>query len=234
LADFYACVVHELRTPLFSIRGALDLLASEGMDDREAKELVAISDSEVQRMLRLVNDLLDLKKIESDELTLNLTLAKPGDIVDRAVDALFGMAKEAQVELVAHVDTETIVNCDQDRIIQVLANLLANAIRFSKVHEKVCIKVTEKQGRVRFAITDCGAGIPSEKQSMLFQKFKRLADHYQGSGLGLTIAKSIVERHGGEIGVESQVGKGSTFWFEVNQFEGAGLKDGHKEDSSGR
>jgi signal transduction histidine kinase len=168
-------------------------------------------------MLRLINDLLDLKKIEVGEFRLNIAAVKCEDLADRSVAAITGFSGEAGVKIVSNCTCSKIVNCDYDRIVQVLTNLLSNAIKFSPRGSEAHLDVEmQYDGTIRFAVIDTGSGIASENIPKLFAKFQQVsecASEYKGTGLGLAISKSIVEEHGGKIGVESELGKGSTFWF---------------------
>jgi signal transduction histidine kinase len=219
LEEFYAILAHELRTPITSIRGSLGLMANNlaGPLSEEAQLLVKISNDESDRMLRLINELLDLKKIEEGKFELNLTTVAPEVLVSKTVDGLSGMAQDAHIKLVGEVHSTKPISCDEDRIVQVLTNLISNAIKFSGPETNVAVIVEDNDTQVRFSVRDEGPGIPADKQHKLFQKFQELGtpSKHRGTGLGLAISKSIVEVHGGHIGFESKVGVGSIFWLDL-------------------
>lgn len=216
LSEFYAILAHELRTPLASIQGSLDLIVGRVIKPEQEVELMEIARTETRRMLRLINDLLDLEKIEAGAVNLKLAPVPVKQMVDKAIDSLRGMAMESEVKVVADATSDIRLRCDEDRIIQVLTNLLSNAIKFSPAHSVVEIVVKSSQADIKFQIKDQGPGIAEQHLEKLFHKFTQGAKNsgrYAGTGLGLAIAKSIVEQHGGKIGVESKIGVGSTLWF---------------------
>jgi PAS domain S-box-containing protein len=218
LKEFYVILAHELRTPLFSLRGSLDLVGGNTIKPEQKTELIEIAQIEAQRMLRLIDDLLDLKKIEVGELNLRLSVVAPEQILRKAVNALSGMAIESEVKIVVHGHCKKPLPCDQDRIIQVFTNLVANAIKYSPPQSTIDIFMEETPLGVQFQIMDRGPGISPAELAILFEKFHQgqsASGRYTSSGLGLAISKSIIERHGGKIGVDSKIGVGTTVWFEL-------------------
>ena len=222
VSEFYSTVSHELRTPLTSIRAALGLI--EGgvtqPDSAECLELISIARRESDRLIRLISDILDMRKMEAGKLPMKIVSIDPLSLVNATVAAIRGFAQEHDVELVTWIHEERQFFGDYDRVIQVLTNLLSNAIKFSPAGRVVTLNVESGfQGRVRFAVSDQGAGIPVEHQAKLFGVFQQLDSSDTrlrgGTGLGLAISKAIVERMNGLIGFNSDVGKGSTFWFEL-------------------
>jgi len=219
--EFYSTVSHELRTPLTSIRASLGLIEGGKAGELPAKamQFIKIGRVEADRLIRLINDILDIKKIEAGRLELNKVAIDPRKLVSRTLDAIGPMAKEAGVTLDSRIKTRDQIYGDFERIMQVLTNLVSNAIKFSPEDSKVTVTVESKQDSVRFGIKDEGSGIPADQIKQLFGKFKQLdssdSRNKGGTGLGLAISKSIVEQHSGEIGVDSEVGKGSVFWFEL-------------------
>ncbi|HLL52963.1 MAG TPA: response regulator [Myxococcaceae bacterium] len=220
--EFISTVSHELRTPLTSIRGALGLLEGgvAGELAPDAKEFVTIARENSDRLIRLVNDMLDLEKIESGKLELRLTRLDPAKLVSKAMTGIQGMASEAGVTLQCDLGASRRLEGDEDRLLQVLTNLLSNAIKFSPQGATVRVQVRNTpNGRIRFSVVDAGPGISREQMQKLFQKFQQLDQSDRrlvgGTGLGLAISKAIVQQHAGAIGVESTPGQGCEFWFEV-------------------
>jgi len=221
--EFVSIVSHELRTPLTSIRGSLGLLEGgvAGALPTKAAELVRIARSNSDRLIRLINDILDLDKMQTGRITLDRTLVAADALVEEVVTHMAAYAEQARV--VVEVDGRPCdpVNGDRDRLVQVLTNLLSNAIKFTPEGETVRVRFgpATAHGRVRFSVSDRGPGIAQPDIPKLFQKFHQLdpsdARARGGSGLGLVIAKTLVEAHHGHIGVDSEVGRGSTFYFEV-------------------
>ncbi len=226
VSEFYSTVSHELRTPLTSIRTALGLMTSGAVGELTQKggHLVRIAGGECDRLIRLINDILDFRKIEAGKLMLKPQLTNPQSLVDTTFQAIRGLADDAGVTLTKSIEFNEALYCDPDRIVQVLTNLISNAIKFSDKGKEVKIRVTEtEKGRARFAIIDQGPGIRDDQMNKLFAKFQQLdsSDTRKkgGTGLGLAISKAIIVQHGGEVGVETSVGKGSTFWFELSPGE---------------
>jgi len=219
--DFYSMVSHELRTPLASIRTALGIM--ENTPGQEASNqtllVVKIAANETDRLMRLINDILDMRKVESGKLDLLMDILDAKTIVDRAVDGVKGLAVAAQLTIESKVEPGLELYCDEDRTLQVLTNFLANAIKFSPVGATITVECQGAGNRCRFAVTDHGPGVPKAEIHKLFGRFEQLrsTDGKQrpGSGLGLAIAKAIVEQHGGQIGVEQPEDGGSTFWFSL-------------------
>lgn len=220
--EFVSIVSHELRT-LTSIRGSLGLIEGgvAGELPAKARELVRIARSNTDRLVRLINDILDLDKMEAGRVILQREPLDAWAVVDEVIGQMHGYAEQASVsvEEAGRVPDCPPVHADHDRLVQILTNLLSNAIKFSPEGGRVEVKVTQRQGRLRFSVTDHGPGIAPADVPRLFQKFHQLdasdTRARGGSGLGLVIAKSLVEAHHGQIGVDSQLGQGSTFFFEI-------------------
>ena len=222
ISEFYSIVSHELRTPLTSIRTSLGLLeeGEGGNLSPEAKSLIEIAFRNTDRLVRLVNDILDFRKIESEKLELRYNRIKARSIVEQVVRELGTTASEKSIRLVVDIKSDVTFQADRDRIIQVLTNLTANAIKFSGEKNAVTIVVDlRRKNYLRFSVSDHGPGIPRSEVGKLFQKFQQVDSsdgrREGGTGLGLAISKSLVEMHGGTIGVDSKLGAGSTFWFEI-------------------
>lgn len=221
MSEFYSIVSHELRSPLTALRGSLGLIEGGQVGELtdETAELIAVGRESCDRLIRLVNDLLDLSKIEAGKLELKIAEADPVALVDMTIDYINGMAMEAGIRLSTDVNAEHLIRADADRLLQVLMNLVSNAIKFSPANSQVTVRVEEVEDRVRFSVVDQGPGIPDAQLPKLFAKFQQLdssdSRRHAGTGLGLAISKAIVAQHRGQIGVKSAPGKGSTFWFEV-------------------
>ena len=219
-AEFISTVSHELRTPLTSIRGSLGLLAGGVLGDLsdEAREMVTIAERNCVRLIGLVNDILDLERLEQGRLHMEMGEVGFADVLARTREAVQAFAAERQVAVEMEATTVT-VQGDDGRLVQVLVNLVSNAVKFSPAGTAVRVTVRESGGRVRVEVVDRGRGVPASHRTAIFERFRQVessdARDKGGSGLGLAICKAIVEQHGGEIGVESEDGRGSTFWFEI-------------------
>jgi len=221
--EFLATVSHELRTPLTSILGSLGLLDGGVVGDlpKQARELVSLALSNSKSLKRLVDDLLDMETVQSGRLELKLDEVVPSDVVNRTLDTMSGMAAQACISVRQRGDFETVVRGDRDRMVQILCNLVSNAIKFSPNAEYVEVSwyPADDHGWVRFAVSDDGPGIAKDEQHLLFEPFQQLDQSttrsQNGTGLGLAISKQLVEMHGGRIGVQSAPGEGATFWFEL-------------------
>jgi PAS domain S-box-containing protein len=220
--EFVSVVSHELRTPLTSIRGSLGLMEGGAVGELPAKarELVGIARQNADRLIRLINDILDLEKIEAGKIQLNIAALDPGQLVERTVAELRAMALQYKVRMTPVIERPESVAGDLDRVIQVLTNLVSNALKFSPEDGQVTITVAAgSAGFTRFTINDKGPGLTEEQRSRLFGRFVQLeaADTRKrgGTGLGLAISRSLVEQQSGRIGVDSEPGKGSSFWFEL-------------------
>ncbi|KAM3106635.1 ATP-binding protein [Phormidesmis sp. 146-33] len=230
--EFISVVSHELRTPLTSIHGALTLLANNRIDieSERGQRFVKIAAKNADRLVRLVNDVLELERLESSAIALEKHPCNLTNLIADVVDTLQVLAHQAGVTLcVSSHDPEiqsVEVNVNSDRIIQVLTNLINNAIKFSPGGETVWINVEKISDSssilpnlLQITIKDQGCGIPGDQLEAIFERFHqvRCSDSSQkkGTGLGLAICRSIVQQHGGSIWAESIVGKGSRFYFTI-------------------
>ncbi|MBI5175087.1 MAG: ATP-binding protein [Candidatus Obscuribacter sp.] len=219
--DFVAMVSHDLRTPLTSIQMVLSLFAAGayGQVTESGQENLAAAEGNVARLISLVNGLLDLEKMEGGKLELLRESTPVTELISASVAALRGFAEQQGVKIESGAVPDRDVFADRDRIVQVLVNLLANAVKFSPKPGLVRLLVLPEETSMRFLVVDQGRGIPASMREAIFERFRQVdaadqkVNSVPGSGLGLTICKAIVERHGGKIGVESLEGKGSTFWF---------------------
>lgn len=216
--NFMQMVSHDMRSPLNSFLNFLTMM-EEGvygeLNEQGQKRVKGIEDT-LSRLTQMINDLLDLEKIDSGNLVTVVKEVETALLCKRAKESIQDLADKKQVSIQL-VDSNARVFADQNRIVQVLVNLLSNAIEFSPTSSTVIItaRIT-KDGATMFTVTDRGAGIPENKLDRVFNRFEQLESPkagHKGSGLGLSIAEAIVKAHGGTIGVNSQVGVGSTFWF---------------------
>ena len=218
--EFVSTVSHELRTPLTSIRGSLTLLSVGAMGalPEQAKKVVSIAERNTIRLIGLINDILDIEKLEAGKLDMVFENTNMKDIMERSEQSVNTFAANNGVKL-EMMPTDAQVYADGDRIVQVLVNLLSNAIKFSPQGQTVTVAVENAAGFVHVRVIDRGRGIPEQFKKLLFQRFQQVeasdAKKKGGTGLGLAICKGIIEQHGGQIGVDSEEGKGSTFWFRL-------------------
>jgi len=217
--EFVAIVSHELRTPLTSIKGSLQLLRpdAEPGADPVHDQLVGVALNNTERLIRIVNDMLDVAKIEAGRLTLTLRRCRVAELVRTAITSVEGIARAASVGIETDIEDDLpAVQADADRMVQALVNLLSNALKFAPAGSTVTVTAgVTSDGGVRIAVADRGAGIPTDKLPLLFEKFQQLdgfgSRKIRGTGLGLTITKALVEQHRGRISVASRPGSGSTF-----------------------
>ena len=217
---FVSIVSHELRTPMTSIKGLIenmmDGLTGE-LTERQTFYLSRVKHN-IERLTRMINDLLDLSRIEAGRMELETSSVNIGHIAKEVVELLQPMAEEQSLTLACTItDPIPLIQGDRDKLIQIFTNLTNNALKFTPPSGTVTVKVKhQRDGYIHACITDTGCGIPPDEQQTVFERFYRAqtADpKNRGAGLGLAITKSLVELHGGTIGVESQVGEGSRFFF---------------------
>lgn len=214
--EFVAIVSHELRTPLTAIRGSLQLLlADNACPDAAPRELLAVAASSCERLVRIVNDMLDLSKIEAGRLELRLATLSVATLAGQAVDGVAALARDGNVRMTVDVDPSVpALRGDSDRLTQALVNLLSNALKFAPSGSQVTLSARLEDGRVALRVTDEGRGIAPADLPRLFQKFEQLGSagtrRTGGTGLGLVITKAIVEQHRGTIAVASSPA-GTTF-----------------------
>ena len=224
-SDFLANMSHEIRTPMNGVLGMLELLSHIDLDDK-SKGYVDIAHGSANMLLNVINDILDISKIESGKLHIEHIDFDLRKAIEDTTELLSKLAYQKNIELSCFIppETKTLLQGDVMRLQQVLNNLISNAIKFTSEGE-VSISIStleesDKKIKLHFGVKDTGIGIPAEKQDSLFQAFTQAdtstSREFGGTGLGLTISKSLVEMMGGELGVVSEVGEGSTFWFELS------------------
>ncbi|MGC2620244.1 MAG: ATP-binding protein, partial [Acidobacteriaceae bacterium] len=214
--EFISTVSHELRTPLTSIRGALGLLSAGilGQVSDKASTLLRIAVSNSDRLIRLINDILDLERMQSGRAPLAFRAVPLEELARQAMEAMQPMADAGEVHLLCDA-VPAQVEADADRLLQVLTNLLSNAIKFSQRQSIVRITVARSADGVTLSVIDQGRGIPSDKLETIFDRFQQVdaSDSRQkgGTGLGLAICRTIVHQHGGRIWAEQNGNQGSIF-----------------------
>ena len=218
--EFVSIVSHELRTPLTSIRGSVQLVLDEpgSVPDPEMRKLLQIALNNCERLVRIINDILDVSKIESGNLTLRRKAVHVADLVRQSIDVVASPAANARVRLEVKVPASIRpVMVDPDRIVQAIVNLLSNAVKFAPPDSAVTTTVTGSEHMVTIAVADHGEGIAPENLNRLFRKFQQVDSSSSrrkgGTGLGLAITKALVEQHGGRIFVDSELHKGTRFSF---------------------
>src|SRR6202035_3069518 len=218
--ELISTVNHELRTPLTSIRGSLTLLASEVLGElpAEAAEVIALAERNCLRLIALINDILDLERLDRSPLQLRREPVPVSTLLTRSGEVVRGIADEQGVRIDLRPIPGPVLG-DFDRLVQVLVNLLSNAIKFSPAGSEVTVSARALEETIELRVEDRGRGIAAADREIIFERFQQVeaSDSRQkgGTGLGLAICKSIVEQLGGDIGVESEEGVGSVFWIRL-------------------
>ncbi|MBN1191939.1 MAG: PAS domain S-box protein [Dehalococcoidales bacterium] len=223
--NFLSTVSHELRTPLTSIKSFAEILLNYDEDKATQREFLGIINQESDRLTRLINDFLDLSKIQAGRMQWQTTELSLADAIHSAVTASRPLIQKAGLVFSVEVEPDLPpVMCDKDRLIQVITNLLGNAVKFTPENGKISVRAGSdrsingmKGNAITVTVTDTGIGIAPENHQRIFEKFGQvgdvLKDRPKGTGLGLPICKKIIEHYGGQIWVESELGKGTTFLF---------------------
>ncbi len=220
---FFSMVSHDLRTPLASMNVNIANLVSGvcGPIPEGGEKLLHNAASNMERLSALVNDLLELDKLDSEKLTLDLECISLRDVCETSIQALEAMAHDAGVALI-YGGGDAAVMAEERRLVQVVTNLISNAIKFAPRDSKVIVEIRRQEEKCEVAVTDQGPGISADQKESLFDKYKQGAAisnvALKGTGLGLAIVKSIIKAHGGEVGVDSEIAKGSTFWVRLTEF----------------
>lgn len=218
--EFVSVVSHELRTPLTSIRGSLGLVANGVLQTQpdKAQRMLEIAVNNSDRLIRLINDILDIERIESGKVTMSKQICDSASLMAQSIEVMQAMAEKAEVSL-SNTPVSATIWSDPDRIIQTLTNLLSNAIKFSPPGSTVELSAQVEESHILFQVKDQGRGIPSDKIESIFGRFQQVdaSDSRKkgGTGLGLAICRSIVQHHDGQIWAESEVGQGSNFYVSL-------------------
>jgi PAS domain S-box-containing protein len=219
-SEFISMVSHELRSPLTSIKGSMGLLLSRAAGElpSKARALLEISHRNADRLVLIINDILDLEKIANGRLEFNLEDTDIVSLLRETGDANASLEQRFGVRIqIENLNTPIWLNTDPNRVIQVLTNLLSNAAKFSKPGDRILVRAEDDSNELRISVTDKGQGIPMAEQHKVFQRFADLSNSNRaakgGTGLGLSVCKAIVENLGGKIGFDSREGFGTTFYF---------------------
>jgi signal transduction histidine kinase len=216
-SELVSVVAHELRTPLASVLGFTSVLLQRDVTDEQRREYLGIIEAQARRLAALVNDFLDVQRLEEGKLVIATELVDIGAVVREQTELFAGQSPKHLLD-VSLPPTPLAVRGDSNRLAQVVANLLSNAIKYSPRGGVVRVAGQRSDNVVRVSVQDEGVGIPEDLQREIFGKFVRghaTAEGIEGSGLGLAISRSLIEAHGGRINFESTRGRGSTFWFEI-------------------
>jgi signal transduction histidine kinase len=217
--EFVSMISHDLRVPLTTVKGFLELLSdgAYGSLTEQGQQRTELAERNITRLIALINELLDMEKMESGKLELVQETIPLSPVVSRSLDSVRGLAEEHHVTLlVGKVDCN--IYADSKRIEQVLVNLLSNALKFSPENSTITVSATSDEQWAEVSVRDEGRGIAAKYHDAVFQRFRQVLPSDSdkgGSGLGLAICKAIIEQHEGKIGILSQEGKGSTFWFRL-------------------
>jgi signal transduction histidine kinase len=216
--DFLSMISHDLRSPLTALQANLSLIAKQPAIPDDTQQRVVRGKRSIARMIELISQLLDFEKIEAGMLNIHKEACDLKPILESAIESVKDLALDRNIEIECAANSLDIM-ADKQRLTQVLTNLLANAIQHSPVRGHISIAVEDKPQSVRVSVQDNGTGIDKEAQSQIFDRFVQVHSDdvrtSQGTGLGLPICKALVEAHGGTIGVISEVGAGSSFWFTI-------------------
>ncbi len=220
--EFISTVSHELRTPLTSIRGSIGLLTGglAGEFSDKAKQLLTIAHNNTERLLMLINDILDLSKIESGQMAFHFEEMEVLPFLQEAIESNHGYADQHGVEFILECSVDGAkIQADANRLMQIMNNLMSNAAKFAPKGDKIKISAARHHQQIRISVTDHGSGIPKELEGRIFDKFTQAdsSDTRQvgGTGLGLNITKAMVEKHNGRISFVSELGVGTTFSFDI-------------------
>lgn len=218
--NFIATVSHELKTPISSIKLSLQLLEKEqtGITNDEQKQLIESIKEDSQRLLKITGELLDISQLETGNIRLNIEKSNPYKIINYAVDAVKVQAEQKQIELIIETQNDVPeITADSEKTGWVLINFLTNAIRYSSENSSITVRLMQQNNQVVFLVSDSGKGIDKRYKSKIFDKYFQIpGSNKSGTGLGLAISKEFIEAQNGTIGMESELGFGSTFYFKLD------------------
>jgi signal transduction histidine kinase len=217
--NFIATVSHELKTPIASIKMSLQLLEkpATGSINTDQKQLIDGIKEDSQRLLKITGELLELSQLETGNIKLNMEKSDPYEIVNYAIEAIKVQAEQKQIELQIEVEHNLPeVKADSEKTAWVLINFLTNAIRYSSENSSITVQLKKENNQITFQVIDTGRGIDSRYKTKIFDKYFQVpGSHKSGTGLGLAISKEFIEAQGGTIGIASELGLGSTFYFKL-------------------
>ncbi len=226
-------IVHDFRTPLMTTSMALELAKADWTPLEDKTPYIVQAEKSNDQLLNLVNDLLDVGKMEEGKMTLTKTEVHLADLIGKSFLSLSFLAQKKNIDFTTELE-DCIVSAEEKLLERVIENLLTNALKYTPPDGSVCIRAFGKENRIRVEVQDNGDGIADEDKTVIFEKFGQVKARQKhrkySTGLGLTFCKLVIEEHGGTIGVESELEKGSLFWFELEQHGLARPRDG----SSGR
>lgn len=230
--ELVSTVSHELRSPMTAIKGAMGLLlaGSAGEIPEKAHSMIQIAQRNADRLILIVNDILDLDKIADGELAFDNSEVRVGEIIEMAVEGIAGFRDRFDVKVVTEINAPDAISwIDPNRMVQVLVNLLSNAIKFSPAGGTVTIALSQHAGFNQISVADMGEGIPKDEQALLFQRFVQIGAKNRattgGTGLGLSIVQAILDKQGCKINFESEVGGGTTFFVDIPVYDGLELSE---------
>lgn len=220
--ELVSTVSHELRSPMTAIKGAMGLLlaGTAGEIPERARDMIRIAQRNADRLILIVNDILDLDKIADGAMVFDNSEVRIANVIEAAVEGIVGFSQRFGVHVAVEIDTPDAVSfVDPNRLVQVLVNLLSNAIKFSPYGGTVTVGLTQQDGFNRLSVADNGEGIPTEQHELLFKRFAQIGATNRaatgGTGLGLSIVQAILDKQDGKISFESKVGHGTTFHVDI-------------------
>lgn len=221
--EFFANMSHELRTPLNVILGSVQLM-DFNLNKKNIKDIVKRNNKIIKqncyRLLRIISNIIDITKYESDYLHMNLTNINIVELIENITMSVVEYAKSKNIDIEFDTNAEEVyINCDEEKIERIILNLLSNAIKFTNKNDKIYVNINNFEDKIKICVKDTGIGIPKESLKVIFERFRQVNKSFvrshEGSGIGLSLVKSLVEVHGGKIWAESEVGKGSEFYIEL-------------------
>lgn len=239
-SSFLSAMSHELRTPLNAILGFSQLMRDDPKLSREHRENIGEIYMSGEHLLKLINDVLDLSRVEAGRMQLSIEPVQVGDLIEACTSMTEAMARHHGIAIVVRTEacSNALVRADRTRLLQTLLNLVSNAIKYNRAQGSVELSCAHRPDRIlRFGVTDTGLGISPEKQSNLFVPFARLGKEFsniEGTGIGLSLSKQIIEIMGGELGFDSELGKGTTFWVDLPYIGEAASPEGPVGQQAGQ